>query len=807
MGIRQGRSSEKTPFAASHATQLAAFLLLSTLVPICNKQASRHFAYLGAGFQSGAQCVLAVTCLLVAGALGLVQLDELSRQTLKSFWPYACAFGVSMLATNRALGLAGCTLEALFVSWACEPLLVALYRKLGHGESPSPRSAVAALGVAASASAFFHLRSSPEAEIGGSAGNLWLAVGLGALAYERAYGKRVLHTMVFKTPVWTSALLCHAISLGSCVLFSIGESVVGDKMSIAASDARGVTVEGVLWLLASSVLGPGLSYVAYSCHGASRCTFHIALLISRFASLCLDAALQGASSESWAGLALMTCCVVSSVFCDEKMAGPQRSLPRPVPGEPEEEPSSLAPHAWPRRALAVAAVLCGLPVLLGTRMTTSPLASVGSALARQSVTASPPINSAAVAGGITAAVHTVPESDTDSQSEVSLPTQQQSAPPPLVAELRPGARLNATAVIVGMMKNSANFISRAIHIMEAMGGLFAAYDIVIIENDSKDDTSQQLRAWARRNPNVLVSTHIFGRTKRDIYSRTRWLSQLRNRQLEIAFQFSWASNIRHEWKPDVVIVFDPDMKAVDLDGLASSVRMVLAPGGPVGATANGVTREGRYYDMFAFRSCNVHWDARKGPLFDLKEKDEWERLMPLYTSDLEPFAVDSAFSGCAVYKAEAVFGRTPQDLPATWHSSKSAEAACTASHPPQDRYPVHSVYQAAADVGREGQLPCLYGDGGLNDCEHIPFHACLNGRAAAWGLKSLHVVPRFGVQYEDGKWRKLKKTEWILKKSTDANFDPLVVNMPASTSRTEVPSHWKTPANPVKCACEMWTKC
>jgi len=48
---------------------------------------------------------------------------------------------------------------------------------------------------------------------------------------------------------------------------------------------------------------------------------------------------------------------------------------------------------------------------------------------------------------------------------------------------------------------------------------------------------------------------------------------------------------------------------IDARGFARAAELVLR-GDMAGATANGVQQDGRYYDIYAFRSCNLRWNPK-----------------------------------------------------------------------------------------------------------------------------------------------------------------------------------------------------
>ena len=202
-------------------------------------------------------------------------------------------------------------------------------------------------------------------------------------------------------------------------------------------------------------------------------------------------------------------------------------------------------------------------------------------------------------------------------------------------------------------------------------------------------------------------------------------------------------------------------------------------------------QDGRYYDVYAFRSCNAHWNPRIGPI-QKKAGDQILKLMPVYPSDLAPFEVHSAFSGAAIYRADVLFGpriwadpegadgppgsiqdarqRVPQwrggelvaalPQPVSDSGSRKRERYQMPGRDPNADPLSPSYFLRAAVVAGEAPfdqetgkairlpvLPCVYSEGGARECEHVALTACINARARAMGIPPVHLVPDWALLY------------------------------------------------------------
>jgi hypothetical protein len=287
--------------------------------------------------------------------------------------------------------------------------------------------------------------------------------------------------------------------------------------------------------------------------------------------------------------------------------------------------------------------------------------------------------------------------------------------------------IDTTAFIVGITRDNAATLPRSIVQMEAIGSLFADHKIIVVENDSIDGTVAKLNSWAERNPRVhLDLQRVAWRTKKR--PSIAFLASQRNRYLDALRSLPVTDG-------SVLIVMDMDMTAIDLRGVLRAAELV-SEGLFVGLTANGITGDGRYYDVFALRApaLGLVWNTSvQGIIYDEKQEsgprvdsDQFERWCPSYKPSFKTSycaegeggrrfvgPVESAFSGIAVYNA-------------------GLASACE---------------YASVD----------------GDCEHVAFSRCINANASAGDgaeMKELHVATFMTALY-DQEFSPLKPKQWI----------------------------------------------
>lgn len=203
-----------------------------------------------------------------------------------------------------------------------------------------------------------------------------------------------------------------------------------------------------------------------------------------------------------------------------------------------------------------------------------------------------------------------------------------------------------SSVIIGLLaRDCQDPLIRNIPKIERLCLYFADYHIVIVENDSTDDTQQILHDWAERNGRVLVDsfTNNARRLADCSYNRISMMAYLRNRLLDDIMQLP---------APDLVIMMDVDIYDFDVEGVIDGICHAPEDWGALMANGRLMLPNhhfNRYqYDQFAYMGCHeglrhtIYFQPRRGRLFDTAvQRNDY-------------LSVQSAFGGIGIYRYAAI---------------------------------------------------------------------------------------------------------------------------------------------------------
>ena len=196
-----------------------------------------------------------------------------------------------------------------------------------------------------------------------------------------------------------------------------------------------------------------------------------------------------------------------------------------------------------------------------------------------------------------------------------------------------------SVIICGLARDRMGVLPYTIARIERLGSMFNSYQVIIYENDSKDNTLNELLRWQKKNPNVVIVTEQLANPKREGISeeRKKEMAYYRNKYLE---------QIKH-YDHDYVIVYDTDLiGGFSYEGVCHTFGCidwdVMASNGLLFRRENNSTISRLFYDTWAFRL-----PGDKDP--DVKEYNELK-----YSRGDDTILVDSAFGGLAIYKSECM---------------------------------------------------------------------------------------------------------------------------------------------------------
>lgn len=217
---------------------------------------------------------------------------------------------------------------------------------------------------------------------------------------------------------------------------------------------------------------------------------------------------------------------------------------------------------------------------------------------------------------------------------------------------------NKKVVICGMLRDAEKRVSAIKNRVGKMGSMFKEYTVLIVENDSKDNTRKKLLEWAKYDSRVKIlgcgvnmnvcNMNLQATEGHSIdEKRIRKMAVLRNIYLNAVKKYY--SNC------DYMIVWDMDViGSIYLDGVANSIGIMCEHPMINMMCANGIYRLGPlslYYDTYAHQDINdEEFHLKNKTFYDLKK-----RLFDInYVRGDPPVKVESCFSGFAIYKIPAI---------------------------------------------------------------------------------------------------------------------------------------------------------
>ena len=206
------------------------------------------------------------------------------------------------------------------------------------------------------------------------------------------------------------------------------------------------------------------------------------------------------------------------------------------------------------------------------------------------------------------------------------------------------SRMEKEAVFCLLARDCATKLKENIPVIESYRGFFVRSYVVVIENDSKDDTNAVLDDWESTSDGIIIS-HVDS-TGFDRLTRIERLSICRNAYLD--------EIKKQNLKPEYLIVIDADveLQSLDLHSIISN-----APADWTGLFANGrfyYPVFGRkipvsYYDLYAY----VPYDIDEYELNETQVMENGRQVEKLIKGN-EYGRCRSAFGGIGIYRYQSV---------------------------------------------------------------------------------------------------------------------------------------------------------
>jgi len=205
------------------AIAVVAYMVCSSSALIVISRTIHHFPFPGGVFC--VQILFTVLVVLLGRRLRLIEADALVWNNVKRFALYVASFVLCLYSGGKALQAT--SVETVAVANAASPLVVCVFEwlLLGH-DRPTARSALALLGVLLGSVGYVVTDSEFVAK--GVSAYGWVLFNLAAIVFERVWGKRLISTVQFASPVWGSVLYASVLSLVPMALLACASGETRD---------------------------------------------------------------------------------------------------------------------------------------------------------------------------------------------------------------------------------------------------------------------------------------------------------------------------------------------------------------------------------------------------------------------------------------------------------------------------------------------------------------------------------------------------------------------------------------------------
>ena len=232
---------------------------------------------------------------------------------------------------------------------------------------------------------------------------------------------------------------------------------------------------------------------------------------------------------------------------------------------------------------------------------------------------------------------------------------------------------HSKVVVTGLIRNCMEQVPRLQEFFESFQQMCQQCVILLVENDSADDTRQRLYEWSQRNSSVIIlcpnrsTINDMTCQTRDHFKTTlsKSPSMMRIKRMAVLRNTYLRYIETHYSHFDVALVMDMDLDGkLFMDGVFHTMSMLHQKPYIDAIACNGLLRTKDtfiYYDSFAYIPLNedIEWHT----LFDKHSHDiEVGRYVTQrYLNGKRPLELDrvrSAFGGACVYRVSSIVGKS-----------------------------------------------------------------------------------------------------------------------------------------------------
>ena len=313
------------------------YALCSAGMLIINKLAVHHIGV--PSFVTVSQFAATAVVVLAGRRLGMLQLDAHDWGVIKYFVVYVTAFSAGTWSNMKVLMAAN--VETVIVFRACTPIVVSFFDYLFYGRAlPSPRSLAAMLLIVAGAVSY--VLNDREFQVQGVSAYTWVLVWFTLLVFQLTYGKHLVTGLGLQS-MWSPVLYTNGLS---CLPTSAIGLVSGEYARLGSVEW---TTHGVFWLLASCVVGTGISWTGFKCQSViTAAAYTVVGVVNKMLTVLVNVLMWDEHASS-TGIASLLLCVLGGAFYQQaplrKGYEPVRQTELTAPSTSTEDAQGLSRRA------------------------------------------------------------------------------------------------------------------------------------------------------------------------------------------------------------------------------------------------------------------------------------------------------------------------------------------------------------------------------------------------------------------------------------------------------------------------------
>lgn len=220
-------------------------------------------------------------------------------------------------------------------------------------------------------------------------------------------------------------------------------------------------------------------------------------------------------------------------------------------------------------------------------------------------------------------------------------------------------------IICGLIRDRQDHIQRLQEQLQPIGELFADYAIVIVENDSKDNTRKELIEWAETNSHI----HVIGCEKQtnsirpcnlSLAATIEHIPELKRIEKMVRLRNLYLDYIDHHpllKQFEYVVVEDFDLTSLTyLNGLFSTGFHFDHDPTIDAICSNGILHNQYFRNLVSFKTYfdpYAHKDE-KNTDWSMSYNELWSSFFRRYSCDENLIPVQSCFSGRTIYRHQSI---------------------------------------------------------------------------------------------------------------------------------------------------------